>query len=144
MKLRLVLCVGVFSGLAACATGPGSGLQEDAGCPPVAYSVYFARDQVALDDLAGEILDTTAAALTGCAGGRLEVAGYADPAGDAEINRRVSEQRADAVLRGLLERGVTAGQVRTLAFGEDGARSEEGLTEPMRRRVDVFFIPAGM
>ena len=143
MKLRLVLCAGVLSGLAACATGP-FGQQADTGCSGVAYSVYFARDQVTLDELGGQILDTTASALQGCPGGRLEVAGYADAVGDAEVNQRVSQQRADAVLRGLLERGVMASQVRVLAFGEDGARSEEGITEPMRRRVDVFFIPAGM
>lgn len=141
MKMRLILAGALVCGLAACATQPGP---VASGCPAVAYSVYFARDAAGLDPLGEEVLDTTAAALAGCGGGRLEVSGFADPAGDAEVNQRLSAERANAVLEGLLARGVTAEQVRVLAYGEDGARSEDGITEPMRRRVEVRFVPAGM
>lgn len=141
MKVRLILASALAGGLAACATQPQP---QVSGCPAVTYAVYFARDQVTLDPLANEILDTTTSALAGCAGGRLEIAGFADPAGDAEINQRISAARANAVLEGLMARGVTAEQVRILAFGENGARSDAGVTEPMRRRVEVYFIPAGM
>lgn len=137
---RIAICA-VFLTAAACATGPTEPVQT--GCHAVTFPVYFARDQITLDELNLSVLDTAAERLGGCAGARLEVAGYSDPAGDPDLNRRISSDRAHAVFEALLERGVAAEQVEIQAVGEAGARTESGQTEPMRRRVEVHFVPAG-
>lgn len=138
--MRLAVC-GLLFVLAACAAARD--VAGPANCPAETFSIYFARDEVALDSIAGEVLDVAASRISGCQGARLEIAGYADPAGDPAINERISAQRAEAVLQGLLTRGVLANQVQTIALGEAGARTPEGQTEPMRRRAEVRFIPAG-
>lgn len=132
--------LGLLMILSACATGRD--VARSADCPAETFTIYFALDATTLDPIAGEVLDIAAARVVGCPG-RLEVAGYADPSGDAVINERLSAERARAVLEGLLARGVIAERVRVVAFGEAGAVTSEGLTEPMRRRAEVRFIPAG-
>lgn len=139
--MRLFVLCAMLLGLAACATTPRTDAAD--ACPAEIFSIYFARDQVMLDDLSNEVLDAAAGQIAGCEGARLEVAGFADPAGDPQTNREISSDRAHAVFEALLERGVTAEQVEILAIGEAGARSAEGVTEPMRRRVEVRFFPEG-
>jgi OOP family OmpA-OmpF porin len=141
MAGRFIIAGGLALFVAACASTASD--ESTAACRAESFAVYFARDQVAVDDIGERILDSAADRIAGCAGARLEVAGFADPAGDAQINDRLSAQRADAVLAALLARGVSAEQVEVLAVGERGARTDGGVTEPMRRRVQVNFIPAG-
>lgn len=141
--MRRILGCGLLLAVAACATPPAPPPPVvQTPCPEQMFPVYFARDQVGLDELSEAVLDMAADHLAGCAGARLEVTGFSDPAGDADINRRISSDRAEAVVEGLMERGVAAGDVQVMALGEEGARSEAGVTEPMRRRVEVHFVPA--
>lgn len=80
------------------------------------------------------------------AGSHLTVEGFADPAGSAEYNRRLSERRADAVQEYLLQRGLSQRQLRTVGYGETrlvipGAAASQPGAE-LNRRV-VFVIESG-
>ena len=48
----------------------------------------------------------------------IEVAGHTDSAGDAEINLRLSQRRADKVAKYLVNHGVKPEQIRSMGYGE--------------------------
>jgi peptidoglycan-associated lipoprotein len=79
-------------------------------------------------------------------GAKITVAGFADPAGTAEYNRRLSQQRADAVRRYLVQRGVDGTQLSIVGYGEDrqvvpGASGAAQGAELNRRVVFVVETP---
>jgi peptidoglycan-associated lipoprotein len=70
--------------------------------------------------------------------GALELAGHADERGTEEYNLQLSQKRANAVKRYLQDLGVTAGQLKTVGYGEnkpaDPSSSEEAWST--NRRVE--------
>jgi OOP family OmpA-OmpF porin len=52
-------------------------------------------------------------------GYRLEVAGYTDNTGSRAHNMRLSQQRAEAVVKYLVSRGVPAGMLQAKGYGPD-------------------------
>lgn len=62
----------------------------------------------------------------------VEIDGHADAAGPAELNQRISEQRAQAVAAVFLRAGVAADQIQVRAFGERSP-SQDGRS----RRVEI-------
>ncbi len=127
---------------AACATTQPPAQVSD-NCPDGSLSIYFAVNESELDPIAEELLDIAADYVAGCHGSLLEVVGFADPTGDAQANLVLSEQRALSVLEGLAARGVTADRIVLHGEGDEGAVTADGLTEPMRRRVQIRYVPAG-
>lgn len=55
----------------------------------------------------------------------ITVEGFADPAGDAEYNQWLGQQRAEAVMTYLVEVGVDAGQLRAVSYGDANNRQVE-------------------
>ncbi len=75
-------------------------------------------------------------------GALITVEGFADPAGGAAYNLRLSRSRADAVRDFLLTKGFDAGNIRTVGYGEarlvrPGAKRGETGAELNRR---VTFV----
>jgi OmpA-OmpF porin, OOP family len=62
----------------------------------------------------------------------VEIDGHADAAGPADLNQRISEQRAQAVAALFLRAGVAADQIQVRAFGEQNP-SQDGRS----RRVEI-------
>ena len=69
----------------------------------------------------------------------VEVAGHTDAQGDAELNRKLSQQRADAVRKYLIDGGVAATQVSAKGYGEDEPSATNDTTEgrAANRRVEL-------
>jgi outer membrane protein OmpA-like peptidoglycan-associated protein len=67
------------------------------------------------------------------------VSGSADAVGPAAANLKLSQQRADAVLRGLIARGIPAERFQVLAKGETepAVPATKGVAEPRNRRVEI-------
>ena len=79
-------------------------------------------------------------------GSMITVEGFADPAGSAAYNRRLSERRAAAVRESLVAMGLPATQIRSVGYGEDrlivpGAAGEAAGAELNRRVVFVVETP---
>ena len=87
------------------------------------------------------VLDVAAADAR--AGARLRVTGHSDAPGSAAINRRMARARAEAVAKGLIERGVAAGAVMLEAAGEDEllVPTVDGVREIQNRRVAITTLP---
>ena len=86
----------------------------------------------------GQIL----AALQGNPGLRIRIEGYTDSSGGADTNRRLSQQRADAVRDWLVERGIAAGRLEARGFGEDDpvASNDTAGGREQNRRVEIVGL----
>ncbi len=71
----------------------------------------------------------------------VSIEGHTDSNGSAQSNVALSQRRADAVQAALLSMGVSAGQVKTVALGEDVpvSSNDSASGRQMNRRVEVIF-----
>jgi peptidoglycan-associated lipoprotein len=107
---------------------------------PVAFN--FDDPNVREEDKA--VLDRFASVVNAhYAGSRITIEGFADPAGSATYNQRLSKQRADNVRDYLAGKGLPADVMQTIGYGESrqvvtGASKDQPGAE-LNRRV-VFVI----
>jgi peptidoglycan-associated lipoprotein len=75
------------------------------------------------------------------------VEGFADPAGSASYNLRLSKHRADAVREYIASKGIDSATVKTIGYGETrlvkrGAKATDDGAELNRRVTFVVETPA--
>ena len=106
--------------------------------------IYFASDSSALDDAAKADLDTLAAILGQTPNYMIEVAGYASSTGGAQLNQKLSEQRASQVVNYLRQKGNVPMRRFLLPAGYGASHPAAENTDPqgraLNRRVDVKVI----
>lgn len=66
-----------------------------------------------------KLLDEVAAALKPCSGLTIAVGGHTDGAGNAQVNKILSQERADRVRAGLIERGMSENLVTATGYGAE-------------------------
>jgi outer membrane protein OmpA-like peptidoglycan-associated protein len=90
------------------------------------------------------IIDALAAAAKDCAGTSVEVAGHTDQQGDDASNMKLSQARADAVVKALGDKGVPAARMSAKGYGEtkllDQGNSPEALAK--NRRIEFHVASA--
>jgi OOP family OmpA-OmpF porin len=105
----------------------------------VLKGVTFATNSAQLTSGSSTTLDQAAAALIRRADVRAEVAGHTDNRGSPQRNRILSQQRAEAVMRYLVSKGVDAGRLTARGYGPDSPiadnATESGRAE--NRRVEL-------
>ena len=123
--------------------GTRSGAKVDAfGCEiaevVVLKGVNFATNSARLTPESLATLDTVAAALTK-RGIKAEVAGYTDNVGSAANNRVLSQNRAEAVRKYLIGKGVPPENLTARGYGEDNPIAENGTASgrAANRRVEL-------
>jgi len=120
---------GVADYMDKCPNTP-AGIKVNAeGCPilfepgktaVVLQGVNFASNSAVLDPSSQEILDKVANFVQyNPAGYKLEVAGYTSSTGTRAHNMRLSQQRAEAVVKYLESKGVPAGMLTAKGYGPD-------------------------
>jgi len=72
---------------------------------------------------------------------RVVVEGHTDSTGSAELNQKLSEQRAHAVMQYLIERGVTANRLQSSGYGPTKPVASNKTEEGRRanRRVELVI-----
>lgn len=79
-------------------------------------------------------------------GANITIEGFADPAGSAAYNLRLSRERADAVRDFLVARGLDGATIRTVGYGKTrlvrNAQGDEAGAELNRRVTFVIETPA--
>ena len=107
----------------------------------VASSINFATNSDRLLPTAFPTLEVVADFLKQHPDFKLKIIGHTDNVGSPLANQKLSEDRARAVVRALMERGVKYKQVIAIGRGETepltGNFSEEGRSE--NRRVEFIF-----
>src|SRR4051812_29674429 len=109
---------------------------------PGSFLVYFAFDRATLDASARQVVAEAADTYKRTGAAQVAVTGYADKAGRAEYNQRLSERRAEAVRRELERLGVESSAVQVAAEGENdpAVPTPDGVPEAGNRRV-VIAMP---
>ena len=99
--------------------------------------LFFAQGQASLLPGTRAALDKVAGVLGPRPGLRLEVQGHTDNVGNAELNRQLSQQRAEAVCLYLTAHGVSTAQLRPVGYGgsQPVADNADPAQRPRNRRV---------
>lgn len=88
------------------------------------------------------VVDEIAEILRRCADLRIEIAGYTDSQGREEMNQRLSQERAEAVLKALRTRRVPVGSFLAVGYGEKDPIADNGTEEgrEANRRIEFRLI----
>jgi outer membrane protein OmpA-like peptidoglycan-associated protein len=104
--------------------------------------VYFATAKSNIRKISFELLDEVAEALQQAPQLRVRIEGHTDSRGSAQYNRKLSEGRAQAVRRYLIERGIASDRLVAVGYGEERP-IEDNQTRDGReanRRVEFHII----
>ena len=105
----------------------------------VTLSVNFDTGKATIRPDSAKLLDDAAGALNVAKDLRVEVGGHTDNVGSADANLKLSQQRAQAVMAALVERGIDAGRMTAKGYGQTvpiaDNRTEDGRAK--NRRVEL-------
>lgn len=110
-------------------------LNAEVGRQPISFSPGDAVFEAGSD----AALDRVAAVLGRCEPARIEVGGHTDSRGPEEMNRSLSQRRADAVLDALVERGVPLATLTARGYGEDEPIATNATEEGRARNRRISF-----
>lgn len=102
--------------------------------------VLFDTGKAQLKSGAQRSLDQIAAFLNENPDRRVQVEGFTDSQGTDDYNLELSQNRADAVARAIIERGIDAQRVRALGYGEEFpvASNANAGSRQLNRRVEII------
>jgi outer membrane protein OmpA-like peptidoglycan-associated protein len=114
--------------------------------PPAAevarsYIVFFDWDSTVITPEAQAIIQDAANAASSLGVSRIELTGHADRSGSAAYNQGLSQRRANAVKKVLVDLGVPASGITTIGKGESAplVPTPDGVREPQNRRVEIVM-----
>ena len=70
----------------------------------------------------------------------IKVSGHTDSVGNDQSNLRLSEQRADAVMNALIERGVRAEAMNATGMGEADPIASNNTAEGRAQNRRIVFV----
>lgn len=106
-------------------------------------AVYFAYDRSTVGAAERPKLETLADFLDEHPDYEVIIEGHADNRGSDEYNRGLSERRALAVKEYLVDLGISADRLQTIAYGEDKPAVPNATSESQHarnRRVEFVFL----
>lgn len=132
-----------LAAVAFCAV-TGSTLAQTPATPakaPDSLVLYFASGSTAVSKEGLAILDQASRLYRDGKPIVMVVSGSSDSVGSPAGNLKLSQQRADAVLRGLIARGIPAERFQVLAKGETepSVPTAKGVAEARNRRVEITW-----
>ena len=111
--------------------------------PAAQLLITFASNSATLTDSAKVALDKVAEALQSekLAAYRFRVEGHADPRGPADVNMKLSEDRAAAVVDYLTQKdGIAAERLSSLGKGSSDPLNKRNPAAPENRRVTIITV----
>ncbi len=104
--------------------------------------VTFKSGRADFADSSFALMDMLAGVARGC-DTRLEVAGHTDNVGDAAVNLKLSQRRADAVRKYLVQSGVEAEAVRAIGYGETQPVADNSTDQGREQNRRIEFRVLG-
>lgn len=130
-----------------CPDTPAGVMVDARGCPEVEeitatltlLGVNFVTGSAELTPTSMAVLEEVARSLVAYPEVRIEVRGHTDSSGSAEVNRKLSQERADSVRNALMSLGVTGDRMTAVGYGEDYpiATNETKEGRAANRRVEI-------
>ncbi len=105
--------------------------------------INFRSGSAYISPVSNKILDEVAEALKPCDGLAIAVGGHTDDNGDAGVNKTMSQERANRVRQGLIDRGIAENLITATGFGSEKplAKGSGASTDAQNRRIE-FTIQA--
>jgi outer membrane protein OmpA-like peptidoglycan-associated protein len=127
--------------IALCAVAGSAMAQTAPAKAPDSLVLYFASGSNALSAESKATLDQASRLYRDGKPIVMVVSGSSDSVGNAAANLKLSQARADAVLQGLIARGIPAERFQVLAKGETepAIQTAKGVAEPRNRRVEITW-----
>ncbi|WP_339826605.1 OmpA family protein [uncultured Parasphingorhabdus sp.] len=103
-----------------------------------ARNISFRSGSAYVSPESNKILDALAGALKACPGLSVAVEGHTDDNGDRGVNRIMSQERADRIKAGLVERGIPAGLITATGYGSERPRAtgSDAAADAKNRRIE--------
>lgn len=101
--------------------------------------IPFRSGSEQLGDNASTILDRVAAALVQFPNVKVAVEGHTDNTGSAETNQRLSQQRAETVMRYLAGKGIAAERMTAVGYGQTRPVADNATEEGRAQNRRVVF-----
>jgi len=119
--------------------------QTDRGVVVTLGDVLFEVGQADLLPAAEQNLSDVIELLESEPNKQIRIEGHTDSTGSAELNLRLSRERAEAVRDALVRLGIDAGRITAVGMGEDFpiASNATGDGRARNRRVDVIVLNSG-
>ncbi len=104
--------------------------------------ITFDPGSTEINEAAGAVLDQIAEVLPDCLHVRIEIGGHTDAQGGETMNLNLSQARADAVLNGLLARGILISNLTAQGYGESQpiADNETEDGREQNRRIEFRLL----
>lgn len=130
-----------------------AGPLENDGCPyrlievtetriVLRQTVFFRTARATIKPESLPLLNEVAQAMTDHPALRVRIEGHTDSVGSERTNLKLSQARADAVLRYLVRRGVSAGRLIAVGYGEDQPLDDNSTAagRAVNRRVEFHIL----
>jgi len=109
----------------------------------IALNILFETGKSAIQAESLPVIDQIYELLNTNANLNISVEGHTDNAGDAASNKKLSDERAKAVMNAMIAKGIDKSRMSSLGWGQEKPvadnRTEEGRT--MNRRVEIVKKP---
>jgi OOP family OmpA-OmpF porin len=104
--------------------------------------ITFAPSSAEIEGEAVQTLDLIAEALEDCSEVAMEIGAHSDSQGREEMNLSLSQERADAVLNGLLARRVLTSNLTAVGYGEAKPIADNGTEDgrEANRRIEFTLV----
>ncbi len=105
-------------------------------------TIAFSPRSVELTNASKQALMPVATSLKSQDNLKVQIAGHTDSVGAAEYNQTLSQQRADAVMKFLIDQGVDAKRLTAIGFGETQPVADNNTVSgrAMNRRVEFRLV----
>lgn len=104
--------------------------------------INFAPGSSNIELASSKTVDKIAEILKGCPDVAMEIGGYTDSQGREEMNKALSQRRAEAVLTALLARRVLTSNISAHGYGEENPIADNGTEEgrEANRRIEFKLV----
>lgn len=101
--------------------------------------INFATGKAEIDESSFSLLEKVKASIVPCSDATFEVSGHTDSTGNANFNKRLSEQRAQAVISHLSGIGLDTGNFIAVGYGPDQAIADNATAEGRAKNRRIEF-----
>ncbi len=104
-------------------------------------TINFKSGKAEVSESSYQVMAMLAMILRSC-DSAIEIAGHTDDKGDAEINKLLSQRRADVVAKHMVRHGVAAAQIRARGYGESQPIADNSTPEgrTANRRIEFRVL----
>ena len=105
-------------------------------------ALAFEPNGTALAEGAGGVLDALARLLDSAPRFRLRIAGHTDDTGRAEVNVRLSRERAETLASGLVARGIDPARLTATGYGATQPIADNATADgrARNRRIEISYV----